>query len=147
MLISWIGLCSFVLIYCVWLIITNIRFNFKYVATFLMDSPNFVKNITWLNFCGSVPFNISKFSVVIMYTEHESSYILYGILSTFLVRITTSSGLTLTQYKFTRVLQLIHGLEDLLDTKRWEVKTSDISFHLFHNPLIVYGCGTSHVYI
>ena len=113
---------------------------------FLKVSPNFVTNITWLNFGGSTPFNISKFSFVITYSEYGSSYILYGILSTFLVRITTSSGLMLTQYKFTRVLQLTHGLKDLLDMKRCEVKASDISFHLFHIPLIVYGCGISHVY-
>ena len=96
-----------------------------------MDSPNFVTNITWLNFCGSAPFNISKFIFALMYTEYGSSYILSGILSIFLVRITTSSGLMLTQYKFTRVLQLTHGLEDLLDMKRCELKASDISF-LFH---------------
>jgi len=36
----------------------------------------------------------------------------------------------LAQYKFTRVFQLPHGLEELLDMKRREVKASDISFLL-----------------
>ena len=82
-----------------------------------MDSPNIERNITWLDFCGSAHFNISKFCFVITYTEYGGSYIPYGILSIILVRITSSSGRMRTQYKFTRVLQLTLGLEDLLDMK------------------------------
>ena len=99
-----------------------------------MDSPNIGTNITWLDFCSCAPFSISKFYFTINYTEYGDSYIPYWILSTYLVRITvrimTSSGPMLAQYKFTRVFQLPHGLEELLDMKRREVKASDISFLL-----------------
>jgi hypothetical protein len=90
-------------------------------------SPNTGTNITWLNFCGSARFNISKFCFVITYIEYRGSYIPYGILSTFLVRVTINSGLFRTQHKFTKVSLLTEDLEDLLDVKRREVKASDMS--------------------
>jgi len=66
----------------------------------------------------------------------ENIYQIWGFIHSLwniehLLRIRTSSGLTPTQYKFTKVLQLTHGLEDLLDMERGEVKSSGISF-LFH---------------